>query len=357
MRCSFAISSSTSWFCRKASSAGPLPSRASAMRSSPPTSSGRVTFMNIGVGTHDRLDPRRGCDEACAEIFNIINEQTRRQVENPVTKVLREGVIVRLANRTILIRKDGKEFPIDNNGAPIRDKAGNTTGVVLVFRDITERKRAEERTEHLASFPQLNPGPILEVDASGEITFCNPGTLTILEDLGMGGGDCERFLPQDLGDILRNWDKKTESTLHREVLLKNRVFEETIHLLPQFNVARVYALDITERKQAEERLRESRARLDLALQSASMGAWHWDLVEDRRSFDDQVCRLLGIDPTRFTGAADEFFGVVHPDDREMLEGCAGPDNRTGCPLRAGVPDGLAGRERPLHRCPRSVGPA
>ena len=86
-------------------------------------------------------------------------------------------MVVGLANHTILIRKDGEEIPIDNNGAPIRDKAGNTTGVVLVFRDITERKRAEERTEHLASFPQLNPGPILEVDASGEITSAIPAHL------------------------------------------------------------------------------------------------------------------------------------------------------------------------------------
>ncbi len=50
-----------------------------------------------------------------------------------------------------------------------------------------------------------------------------------------------------------------------------------------------------------------------------MGAWHWNLVENRRAFDDQACHLLGIDPARFTGAADEFFGAVHPDDREMLK--------------------------------------
>ena len=78
------------------------------------------------------------------EVFNIINEQTRDQVENPVTKVLREGMIVGLANHTVLVRKDGTEVPIDDSGAPIRDTDGKTTGVVLVFRDITERKRAEK---------------------------------------------------------------------------------------------------------------------------------------------------------------------------------------------------------------------
>jgi PAS domain S-box-containing protein len=77
--------------------------------------------------------------------------------------------------------------------------------------------------------------------------------------------------------------------------------------------------DITGRKKMEQALRESKARLDLALQSASMGVWHWDLVEDRRFFDDQVCRLLGIEPATFTRTADEFFDVVHPEDRETLK--------------------------------------
>ena len=76
--------------------------------------------------------------------------------------------------------------------------------------------------------------------------------------------------------------------------------------------------DITARKEMEEALRESKTRLDLALQSASMGVWHWDLAPDRRCFDDQACRLLGFEPATFTGASGEFFRAVHPDDRAML---------------------------------------
>jgi len=77
--------------------------------------------------------------------------------------------------------------------------------------------------------------------------------------------------------------------------------------------------DLTERKRAEDALRENQARLDLALRSAGMGVWHWDIVENKRHFDDQVCHLLGINPATFTGAAEEFFGAVHPDDREMIK--------------------------------------
>jgi PAS domain S-box-containing protein len=77
--------------------------------------------------------------------------------------------------------------------------------------------------------------------------------------------------------------------------------------------------DITERKLIEEALRENQSRLDLALRSAQMGVWHWDLIKDKRFFDDQVCLLLGIDQAKFTGTADEFFNAVHPDDREMIK--------------------------------------
>jgi PAS domain S-box-containing protein len=76
--------------------------------------------------------------------------------------------------------------------------------------------------------------------------------------------------------------------------------------------------NISERKRAEEALRESEARLDLALRSAHMGVWHWDIVADKRGFDDQACRLLGLNPAAFGGTAAEFFAAVHPDDREAL---------------------------------------
>ncbi len=74
------------------------------------------------------------------EVFKIINEITRQPVENPAEKVLREGVIVGLANHTALIAKDGSETPIADSGAPIITEKGDIVGVVLVFRDMTEEK-------------------------------------------------------------------------------------------------------------------------------------------------------------------------------------------------------------------------
>jgi PAS domain-containing protein len=75
-------------------------------------------------------------------VFRIVNERTRDKVENPVDKVLREGVVVGLANHTLLIARDESERPIADSGAPIRDDSGEITGVVLVFRDQTEERTA-----------------------------------------------------------------------------------------------------------------------------------------------------------------------------------------------------------------------
>ena len=216
---------------------------------------GLVTFLNAEAERMTGWTGAKALGQPLAAVFKIVNEQTGKPAESPVDKVLRLGKVVGLANHTVLIARDGREIPIDDSGAPVRQKDGTTLGVVLVFRDVTERRRAEERANRLASFPKLNPYPVIEVDASGEMTFCNPATDKVLEDLGMGKEDREGFLPKDLKAILQGWDKKDESTLYREVLLKDRAFGETIHLVPRFGVARIYVYDITERKRMEESLR------------------------------------------------------------------------------------------------------
>lgn len=107
-----------------------------------------VQFMNPTAErmTGWTIDEARG--KPLHEVFNIVNEETRQQVESPVTKAIRMGAIVGLANHTVLIAKDGTERPIDDSAAPIRDSRGQINGVVMVFHDITERRAAERSIEH-----------------------------------------------------------------------------------------------------------------------------------------------------------------------------------------------------------------
>ena len=103
---------------------------------------GRVTFMNQVAEEVTGWKLHEANGRPSTEIFHIVNEETRQPVESPVEKVMKEGVIVGLANHTILIRKNGTEVPIDDSGAPIRDANGVMHGVVLVFRDFSEQKNA-----------------------------------------------------------------------------------------------------------------------------------------------------------------------------------------------------------------------
>lgn len=105
---------------------------------------GLITFMNPVSEEVTGWKLNEAIGRPTSEVFRILNEHTRAAVESPIDKVLREGVIVGLANHTLLIRKDGSEIPIDDSGAPIRDGHGGTRGVVLVFRDFTQQKRAEQ---------------------------------------------------------------------------------------------------------------------------------------------------------------------------------------------------------------------
>ena len=104
---------------------------------------GRVESLNDVAQALTGWKEDQALSRPLEEIFVIRNETTGRLVENPVAKVLREGRIVGQANHTVLTAKDGTQRPIDDSAAPIRDASGSITGVILVFRDVSEQRRAE----------------------------------------------------------------------------------------------------------------------------------------------------------------------------------------------------------------------
>lgn len=111
---------------------------------------GRVSFMNVVAERLTKWTSDEARGQRLHDVFPIFNEETGAVVENPVDKVLREGVIVGLANHTMLRRRDGSEIPIDDSAAPIRSERGVLEGVVLVFRDASEEKRHLYRRLFLA---------------------------------------------------------------------------------------------------------------------------------------------------------------------------------------------------------------
>jgi PAS domain S-box-containing protein len=107
--------------------------------------SGRIQFLNKVAEDLTGWSVAAAVGSPIRNVFQIINEQTRASVDNPVDRVIREGRVVGLANHTALISRTGREFIIDDSGAPIRDDRGELLGVVMVFRDSTPRWREQQR--------------------------------------------------------------------------------------------------------------------------------------------------------------------------------------------------------------------
>ncbi|MDF3059693.1 MAG: putative two-component sensor histidine kinase protein [Rariglobus sp.] len=136
---------------------------------------GRVVFLNAVA---EQLTGWRSADaigRPLESVFRIVNEATRCAVASPVEKVLQSGVTVGLANHTILIARDGAEHPIDDSAAPIRNRAGELIGVVLVFRDASERRSAELAALRLAAIIEGSDDAIIGKNLKGIINSWNPG--------------------------------------------------------------------------------------------------------------------------------------------------------------------------------------
>jgi PAS domain S-box-containing protein len=158
-----------------------------------------------------------------------------------------------------------------NSALPIRGSDGGITGAVVVIQDITEGKMAEEQIRWLASFPELNPNPVIELDAGGIVTFANTSTRTILKDLRLPD-DPGLFVPHDREEILRLLQEGSKSQIYREIMLGNETFGEDISLDNGLQVVRIYARNITWRKRSEDLLKSEAvklARLSDAFQNAN----------------------------------------------------------------------------------------
>jgi PAS domain S-box-containing protein len=104
----------------------------------------RIAFLNPVAAALTGWPIEEALGRPVQDLFRITNEKTREPAEDIVSRVLREGCIVALANHTALVARDGHEIPIEDSAAPIRDGAGKTAGVVLVFHDVTEKRRARD---------------------------------------------------------------------------------------------------------------------------------------------------------------------------------------------------------------------
>ncbi|MGD0281664.1 MAG: PAS domain-containing protein, partial [Dissulfurispiraceae bacterium] len=138
------------------------------------------------------------------------------------------------------------------------------------------------------------------------------------------------FFPQRLSEIFKKGELRFESSHLRkdDSVITVETHVKLIEIEGNKYCCSVIR-DITERKQADEALRQSREQLDLALISSKMAVFEWDIVKNKRTWSYGVHRLLGTKPETFTGAAQEFFQIIHPEDRSTVQADLGRAVETG----------------------------
>ncbi|MGE0759245.1 MAG: ATP-binding protein, partial [Pirellulaceae bacterium] len=181
---------------------------------------GRLTFLNpvaeslTGWG-QDAVGQR------LASVIRLINEESRESIELPTVQALKEGRTVKLASHSLLIAKDGTERPISDSAAPITNDKGEVAGVVLVFRDISQRRKVERALEKALAYAndiiETLREPFLVLDADLRVTTANR---SFYETFQVSKAETEKRLVYDLGD--GQWDIPGLRKLLDEVLSQNK---------------------------------------------------------------------------------------------------------------------------------------
>lgn len=252
---------------------------------------GRVSFLNPVAESLTGYLRQEAVGQPLDSVFRIINEHSRQPVESPTVRALREGVVVGLANHSLLISKNGTERPIDDSAAPIRNDKGEVAGVVLIFRGISERRKAEQDVQKALAYADdiiaTLREPFVVLDAALRVRSANR---SFYESFHVAQAETENQHICELGN--GQWNIPPLRTMLDEVLSKRLAFHdyEVEHEFPAIGRrsmllnARPFPPkaanpelillaigDITERKQTEAKFTQSEARYRRLFETAKDG--------------------------------------------------------------------------------------
>jgi len=238
------------------------------------------------------------------KVFNIINESTGKKPPNPVKRILEKGLVIELANHTVLISRNGQKIPIDDSGAPIKDEYGNILGAVLVFRDITEQRKAKKDMEYekslLDALMNNIPDSIYFKDRQCRLLRINRGMMKSLNmtqesdyylktDIDLFGEEFGRETVKADLHLMETGEpivgmiesrKLADGSLNWTSTTKAPIWDANGNIIGLVGVTRT----INDIKRAEEALQYEKSLMDALMNN----------IPDSIYFKDRQCRLLKI---------------------------------------------------------------
>ncbi|MDI1432781.1 PAS domain S-box protein [Polyangium sorediatum] len=299
--------------------------------------SGRVAFMNPSAEKLTGWNAGDAIDRPLRDVFRVVGEADRESLEDPVTRVLRDGSVVGLANHTVLLARDEKEYPISNSGAPILDDTGRIRGVVLVFQDGTAeheaaRRLAASEEEFREAFEragvgeaqvELSTGRFLRVNHMlSEITGCTADelahmTFSELTHPDNRAADWRRFQAAVRGECpMFESDTRYVRKDGREIQVR---VTATIVRNAQGEPLRALFVfqDVTERAEAEEALRQRKALLRAVTDATSDLIYAKDLAGRLTLANPATLRVLGRTEEEAIGHRDTDFAPQPAQGRHI----------------------------------------
>jgi PAS domain S-box-containing protein len=289
--------------------------------------SGNIMFMNGVAEELTGWKLSEASQKEVKEIFNIVNEQSRLEVEDPVSKVLEKGMIVGLANHTVLIKKDKAEIPIDDSGAPIKDKDGKTTGVVLIFRDITERKKAEEALEHsnkkITEIVESVQDNFYSLDRNWNFVYINKQAAALLgaEPEDLIGQNIWKVFPNSVGTVFEeNYRAAMEKGETRRFETRGKYADAwlMVNVFPSVDGITALASDISGRKKAEAAIHES----EVKFRTVADFTYDWEFwiaPDGHLVYVSPSCKdITGYDANEFMADPKLLTKIIHPEDKSMV---------------------------------------
>ena len=298
---------------------------------------GVVTQMNPAAESMTGWEESEAIGQPLTAVFNIIDEDHRGITESPVDTILREGVVVGLANHTLLLQRDGQEIPIADSGAPIRDVDGTLIGIVLVFRDQSDERAIvrslEENEEKYRSLVEFSADAVL-INQGGRFVYCNPAALTLygadVESELLGKSPFDIFHPDD-HDTIRTRIKILMETgvprvrqHFRIILLDGNIIDVEVSAT-QFHyrgeaAIQVVVRDITERLASRRKIDEALAAAEQANRVKSLF-----LTNISHELRTPLNNILGYNalirencPHSSEPEFDEFFDAIELSSNRLL---------------------------------------
>ncbi|GAA4022065.1 hypothetical protein GCM10022386_01310 [Flavobacterium cheonhonense] len=285
---------------------------------------GNITFINrSGLHITGWLF-KDAVGQPIETVFNIVNPDAPEKNGNPALMAMKENKIVFLAKNTQLIQKNGTTIYIDDSGAPIHDSEGHIIGSVLIFRDITEKRKTEEKLNLIYN---QSLDMIGVANKEGYFISINPAVTKIL------GYTQEEFLARSYFDFIHPDDIDRSNNEKEIVFEKNQTLnfinryrsKDGTYKWIEWNVTMVddlkYAIgrDITERKEAYEMIAETYKKFYQVLESSPVAIIITE-IENRNILyaNEAFCMLSGFDQKALVGKTPLELDTIKPEESEKI---------------------------------------